>query len=71
MTFDAETRLFFDASCLIAAAGSPSGGSGFVLSLCQRSLLRGAISPPVLIEARRNVRDKLGPEALERTAWSS
>lgn len=66
MAIDADTLIFFDASCLIAAAGSPSGGSGFVLSLCGRYLLRGAVSPPVLVEAERNVRQKLGPEPLER-----
>ncbi|MBI2942103.1 MAG: hypothetical protein HYY04_16860 [Chloroflexi bacterium] len=33
MTIDLTTILFFDASCLIAAAGSPTGGSGFLLSL--------------------------------------
>ena len=66
MTIDRDTLVFFDASCLIAAAGSPSGGSGFLLSLCERSLLRGAISQPVLLEADRNVREKMGLDALER-----
>jgi predicted nucleic acid-binding protein len=65
MTIDRETRLFFDASCLIAAAGSPSGGSGFLLSLCQQGLLRGAVSQPVLLEAERNIRKKRGPVELE------
>jgi predicted nucleic acid-binding protein len=65
MTIDRETRVFFDTSCLIAAAGSPSGGSGFLVSLCQRGLLRGAVSQPVLLEAERNIRKKRGPAELE------
>jgi predicted nucleic acid-binding protein len=66
MTIDHDTLLFFDASCLIAAAGSPTGGSGFLLSLCGQYLLRGAVSPLVLGETERNVREKLAPDALER-----
>jgi predicted nucleic acid-binding protein len=66
MPIDHRTLLFFDASCLIAAAGSPTGGSGFLLSLCVRSLLRGAVSQAVLLEAERNIQGKLGAEALER-----
>ena len=64
MRIDRETFLFFDASCLIAAAGSPSGGSGFLLSLCARGLLRAAVSQPVLLEAERNVMAKLDGRAL-------
>ncbi len=65
MTIDWTTRVFFDASCLIAAAGSPSGGSGFLLSLCQRGLLQGAVSQPVLLETERNLRKKHGPAELQ------
>ena len=64
MTIDPTTLLFFDASCLIAAAGSPSGGSGFLLSLCAREFLRGAVSQVVLLEAERNIERKLGAETL-------
>jgi len=64
MIVDQDTLLFFDASCLIAAAGSPSGGSGFLLSLCARGLLQGAVSQPVLLEAERNITAKLGIEVL-------
>ena len=64
MIVDETTPLFFDASCLIAAAGSPTGGSGFLLSLCIRRLLRGAVSQAVLLEAERNIRTKLRPQAL-------
>ena len=64
MTIDRNTLIFFDASCLIAAAGSPSGGSGFLLALCLRRLIRGAVSQPVLLEAQRNIQRKLGEEEL-------
>ena len=59
-----DTLLFFDASCLVAAAGSPSGGSAFLLSYCASGLLRAAVSQPVLLEAERNILRKLGPEVL-------
>jgi predicted nucleic acid-binding protein len=61
---DRNTLLFFDASCLIAASGSPSGGSSLLLSLCAQGLFRAAVSQPVLLEAERNIAGKLGPEAL-------
>lgn len=65
MTIDRQTLLFFDASCLIAAAGSPNGGSGFLLSLGQLGLLRVAVSQLVLVEAERHVFADLGPQALD------
>jgi predicted nucleic acid-binding protein len=66
MTIDRDTLLFFDASCLIAAAGSPTGGSGFLLSLCARGFLKAAVSQMVLLEAQRNIQTKLGSEAIRR-----
>ena len=66
MTIDRNTLVFFDASCLIAAAGSPSGGSGFLLSLCARGYLKAAVSQPVLLEAQSNIQAKLGDEAIKR-----
>ncbi len=60
MRIDRTTSLFFDASCLIAAAGSPTGGSGFLLSLCARRLLRPIVSQVVLFEAERNIQEKRG-----------
>lgn len=64
MSIDADTLLFFEASCLIAAAGSPMGGSGFLLSLCARELLRGAVSQIVLLEAEQNIQAKLSAQVL-------
>jgi predicted nucleic acid-binding protein len=61
---DRRTLVFLDASCLIAAAGRPDGGSGFILSLCARRLLRASVSQPVLLEAEKNIAEKLGDSAL-------
>lgn len=66
MTIDRNTLVFFDSSCLIAAAGSPSGGSGFLLSLCAKGFLKAAVSQPVLLEAQRNIQSKLGDESVKR-----
>lgn len=66
MIIDRATRVFFDVSCLIAAAGSPTGGSGFLLSVCSRRLLTGVVSQVVLLEADRNIQGKLGLAALQR-----
>ena len=66
MTIGRETLLFFDAACLIAASGSPSGGSSLLLSVCAHGYLGGAASQPVLLEAERNIRVKLGAGALAR-----
>jgi hypothetical protein len=72
MRIDRQTLVFFDASCLIAAAGSPSGGAGspsggagFLVSVCASGFLRAAVSRPVLFEAERNVLAKLRPEVLQ------
>lgn len=66
MSIDRTTLLFFDGSCLIAAAGSPTGGSGFLLSLCRRELLCGAVSHIVLLEAEHNIQAKLSSQVLAR-----
>lgn len=64
MTVDRTTLIFFDSSCIVAASGSPRGGAAFVLSLCRRRLLRGAVSDPVLEEAERNIASNFPPHAL-------
>jgi predicted nucleic acid-binding protein len=66
MTINRNTLLFFDSSCLIAAAGSTSGGSGLLLSLCARGYLQATVSQPVLLEAQKNIQAKLGNEAIKR-----
>jgi predicted nucleic acid-binding protein len=65
MKIDRNTLLFFDTSCLIAAAGSLTGGSGFLLTMCARGYLSAAISQPVLLEAQRNIQVKLGDKAVK------
>jgi predicted nucleic acid-binding protein len=55
MTITATTCLFFDSSCLVAAAGSPTGGSSLLLAICARGFLKGAVSHAVLAEAEGNV----------------
>lgn len=66
MSLSRTTLLFFDASCLFAAAGSPKGGSAYLISVCSRGYLQAVVSPDVLIEAERNILDKLIPEAFYR-----
>lgn len=66
MNISPHTLLFFDAACLIAAAGSPTGGSGFLLSLCTRALLRGAVSQTVLLEVEQNILTKMSSAVLDR-----
>ena len=59
-------RLFLDASVWIAASGSMTGGSAVIIELCRRSKTRAVASRLVLLEAERNIRKKLGREALLR-----
>lgn len=59
-------RVFIDASILVAAAGSPSGGSALVLDICRGKRYMAVCSQRVLLEAQINIRDKLPTEALVR-----
>lgn len=60
------SKLFLDANVLIAASGSPEGGSSFVLELCKRGRFQAICTRLVLMEAERNIHRKLGAEALLR-----
>jgi len=66
-------RIFLDASVWIAAAGSARGASAAVLDLCHRGNAVAVGSRIVLLEAERNIRTKLGEEALlrfyQRIGW--
>jgi predicted nucleic acid-binding protein len=62
----APARLFFDASVLVAAAGSATGASALVVETCHRGLARAVASRTVLLEAERNIRNKLGNNSLLR-----
>src|SRR3954471_22967188 len=66
MTINEKTLLFFDSSCLIAAAGSPHGGSSLLLGICARGFLKGAVSHAVVAEAEGNILSNLKPQALSR-----
>ncbi len=59
-------HLFLDASVLIAAAGSRTGGSALILELCRHRKAKAKTSHLVLLEAERNIRAKLGPDVLLR-----
>lgn len=62
----AVARLFLDASIWIAASGSSTGASALVLALCRHRQVKAVSSRLVLLEAERNIRDKLGERALVR-----
>jgi predicted nucleic acid-binding protein len=57
-------RVFLDASVLIAAAASPSGGSALVAGVCKAGLATPLVSRLVLWEAERNLRSKFPANAL-------
>ena len=58
--------VFFDASVLVAAAGSPVGGSAAALDLCDKGLYRDVLTSEVLFEARRSILRKFGQAELLR-----
>ena len=62
----AAPRLFLDASVFIAAAGSDTGASALTLALGRQGHATPLASRRVLLEAERNIRIKLGSEALLR-----
>src|SRR5829696_1077389 len=66
MTIDETTILFFDSSCLVAASGSPTGGSSVILAICARGFLTGAVSHAVLAETEGNNLTNLPQPALTR-----
>jgi putative PIN family toxin of toxin-antitoxin system len=59
-------RLLLDASVWIAAAGSTTGGSAMILDLCGHGHIHSLASRLILLEAERNIRTKLGSEAVLR-----
>jgi hypothetical protein len=64
MAVDRDTRLFIDATCLYAAAHSPSGGSARVLRLGTLRWFVCWVSQTVLLEAERAVYRKGSTAAL-------
>lgn len=63
---EAKHIVFLDASVLVAAAGSPSGGSALVLEVCGGQRFAAVCSQRGLLEAQVNIRSKLPAEALVR-----
>jgi predicted nucleic acid-binding protein len=53
MAIDRTTRLLLDASCLVAAAYAPRGGSAHIVRLSGLGFLAGWASQGVLVEAAR------------------
>lgn len=66
MPAEGKRRVFLDASVLVAAAGSPSGGSALVIEVCQGQRFAAVCSQRVLLEAQVNIRNKLPAEAMVR-----
>jgi predicted nucleic acid-binding protein len=58
--------VFLDASVLVAAARSPSGGASLVLEVCRGKRFRAALTAKVLVEARVNIAGKFGDTELLR-----
>jgi predicted nucleic acid-binding protein len=61
-----RTLVFLDASVLVAASHSPSGGSAVAIEVCQGRRFRAAVTSLVLLEARNNIAQKFGAEELVR-----
>lgn len=54
-----------DASVLVAASHSASGGSALAMEVCQGSKFRAALTVRIILEARVNIAEKFGePELL-------
>jgi predicted nucleic acid-binding protein len=64
MPLSRTSLIFFDASSLVAASGSPNGGSGYLISVCRRGYLQAVVTQDVLIESERNVFENLTVAAL-------
>lgn len=58
MTIDSTTTLFFDSASLFAASHSPTGGSAYLILVCQYGYLQAMVSPDVLQETERNLLEK-------------
>jgi len=57
--------VLLDASVLVAASHSASGGSALAIEVCQGSKFRAAITVRIILEARVNIAEKFGePELL-------
>jgi predicted nucleic acid-binding protein len=57
MKINQQTTLFFDASVLVAAAHSPSGGSALLLAACRAGGFVAQTTGAVLLESRNVLED--------------
>ena len=62
----APEGVFFDASVLVAASRSPTGGSAVSMEMCHGAQYRAALTGLVLLEARWNIAEKFGETELLR-----
>ncbi|HLC30823.1 MAG TPA: PIN domain-containing protein [Dehalococcoidia bacterium] len=58
--------VFLDASVLVAASRSPTGGSALAMDVCRGRRFRAALTAMVLLEARVNIAGKFGDAQLVR-----
>jgi predicted nucleic acid-binding protein len=58
--------VFFDASVLVAAAHSPTGGSAAAIEVCRAPRFRAVVTLQVLAEARVNIAEKFDEGDLVR-----
>lgn len=58
--------VFLDASVMVAASRSPSGGSALAMEVCRGRRFRAAITVRVFLEARVNIAEKFREEELVR-----
>lgn len=61
-----KLRVFLDANCWMASAGSPDGGSALILKLARAGHIQIIASHRILQEARHNIEKKMGEKALLR-----
>lgn len=59
-------NVFLDSSVLVAACGSVSGASAFILGYSQKKKIITFVSRDVIGEARKNIDLKIGKEGLGR-----
>jgi putative PIN family toxin of toxin-antitoxin system len=54
-----KPRVFLDTSALLAGLASPAGASNMILALAEAELITLVVSEEVLVEAERNLHEKL------------
>ena len=63
-TSSGRSLVFLDASVLVAASRSLSGGSAVAMGVCRGRRFRAALTARVLLEARVNIAEKFGETEL-------